>query len=122
MKSLIDFIKESNEENKSFTFIFKNLENGKETLDSLKNIDYVTVTDDEEKASVLVNADNADKFDTFQDIMQQYVSKLDSSTKKASDEQYAQKIKSFKNKFNEFVDYIDQLLNSDDEEQNKEEE
>ena len=122
MKSLIDFIKESNEENKSFTFIFKNLENGKETLDSLKDIDYVTVTGDEEKASVLVNADNADKFDTFQDIMQQYVSKLDSSTKKASDEQYAQKIKSFKNKFNEFVDYIDQLLNSDDEEQNKEEE
>lgn len=114
MKRLVEFIKES-QENKTFSFSFNGLENAKETLESLEKIDYVTTSVDDEKASVLVNKDNANKMDTFQDIMQQYIDTLRKSTKIASDEQYAQKVKSFANKFNEFVAFIDELQNSEDE-------
>jgi len=108
MKSLVDYILEASD-NKSFTFNFKGLENVKETLESLGKFDYVTVNADDEKASVLVNKDGSNKFDSFIDVMQQYIDGLQKSTKIASDEQYAQKVKDFANKFNDFVSYIDEL-------------
>lgn len=120
MKSLQDFIIESSQEinegkdTASITFDFTDLENAKETLKSFENKDYCTIEDN--KLTVEITADNVDKLDTVQDILQQYSQTLRSSTKSTNDEQYAQKTKKFAEKVGEFNDAIEELSTSDDNE------
>ena len=123
MKSLKEFLFESSKDSKNFVFDFKDLENGEETIKSLGDVYGCTADTEGKKVTIEVNADNASKLDTAQDILQQYVQKLQNSSKRASDEQYAQKIKKFAEKVNEFVDAIDEFLNPDESnEETKEEE
>lgn len=123
MKRLQDFILENivteanDTKQKSFVFNLADMENGEETVKSFENMPGVTI--DDQKVTVEVSSENFDKLDTFQDIMQQFIESLRNSSKRASDEQYAQKTKALADKMNEFNDFIDELANPDEDENNK---
>ena len=125
MKSLQDFIIESNEINEgqdtaSITFDFTDLENAEETIESLKDKEGVEV--DDKKVTVNINKDNASKLDSVQDILQQYSETIRNSQKRTNDEQYAQKTKTFAEKVGEFNDALDAIDNPDEDDDNKEDE
>lgn len=119
MKSLVDFIKESTMEvmessdSTSITFDFTDLENGEETLKSLSDREGCSVEDN--KLTVTITADNVDKLDTVQDILQQFSETIRNSQKRSSDEQYAQKTKKFAEKVAEFNDKLDEIANPEEE-------
>ena len=117
MKHLQDYIVEQAQVNegassKSITFDFKDLENGKETIESLKDKEGVAV--DGDKLTVTVNSDTVDKLDTVQDTLQQFCETIRNSQKRSSDEQYAQKTVEFEKKVGELNDAIDEIKNPDD--------
>lgn len=125
MKHLQDYINEAVEikeaaTSKSVTFDFKDLENGEETIKSLEGQEGVTIEDN--KVTVEITADNVDKLDTVQDILQQFCQTIRSSQKRSSDEQYAQKTVSFEKKVGEMNDAIDEINSSDEEDNKKTEE
>ena len=103
---------------KSITFNFKDLENGQETIDSLKDKEGVEV--DGDKLTVTVNSDTVDKLDTVQDTLQQFCETIRNSQKRSSDEQYAQKTVEFEKKVGEMNNAIDEIQGSDDNEGKKE--
>jgi len=122
MKHLQDYIYEKSEEalnenatSKSIKFDFKDLENAKETLDSLQGKEGVTIED--ESLTVEITSDNADKLGTVQDILQQYCQSIRSSQKRSSDESYAQKTVKFENTLNEFNDALDEIQNPEESEE-----
>lgn len=117
MKHLQDYIIEQAQVNegassKSITFDFTDLENGKETIDSLKNKEGVTV--DGDKLTVEITSDNVDKLGTVQDILQQFCQTVRNSQKRSADEQYAQKTVEFEKKIGELNDALDEIANPDD--------
>lgn len=116
MKHLQDYIIEQAQVNegassKSITFDFTDLENGKETIDSLKDKEGVTV--DGDKLTVEITSDNVDKLDTVQDILQQFCQTVRNSQKRSADEQYAQKTVEFEKKIGELNDALDEIANPD---------
>lgn len=117
MKHLQDYIIEQAQVNegassKSITFDFTDLENGKETIDSLKDKEGVTV--DGDKLTVEITSDNVDKLDAVQDILQQFCQTVRNSQKRSADEQYAQKTVEFEKKIGELNDALDEIANPDD--------
>lgn len=117
MKHLQDYIIEQAQVNegassKSITFDFTDLENGKETIDSLKDKEGVTV--DGDKLTVEITSDNVDKLDTVQDILQQFCQTVRNSQKRSADEQYAQKTVEFEKKIGELNDALDEIANPND--------
>lgn len=117
MKHLQDYIIEQAQINegassKSITFDFTDLENGKETIDSLKDKEGVTV--DGDKLTVEITSDNVDKLGTVQDILQQFCQSVRNSQKRSADEQYAQKTVEFEKKIGELNDALDEIANPDD--------
>lgn len=126
MKHLQDYIVEQAEvkvdegaTSKSITFDFTDLENADETLKSLEGKEGVTIED--KKLTLEITADNVDKIDSVQDILQQFCKEIRSSQKRSSDEQYAQKTAKFEQKVNEMKAAIDEIKNpSDDKEDDKE--
>ncbi len=127
MKSLQDFIIESSQEinegkdTASITFDFTDLENAKETIESIQDKEGVSV--DGDKVTITINKDNVAKLESVQDILQQYSSTIRKSQKRSSDEQYAQKTVAFEKKVGELNDAIDKISNPDDgEDDNKEDE
>lgn len=118
MKSLQNYILENtnlneSEESKTITFDFKDLENGEDTLKSFEDKEYCTIDDD--KLTVTVTKDNADKLGTIQDILQQFSDTIRNSTKRTNDEQYAQLTKKFENNVEKLNDAIDEITNSEEE-------
>lgn len=117
MKHLQDYIIEQAQVNegvssKSITFDFTDLEDGKETIDSLKDKEGVTV--DGDKLTVEITSDNVDKLGTVQDILQQFCQTVRNSQKRSADEQYAQKTVEFEKKIGELNDALDEIANPDD--------
>ena len=117
MKHLQDYIIEQAQVNegvssKSITFDFTDLENGKETIDSLKDKEGVTV--DGDKLTVEITSNNVDKLGTVQDILQQFCQTVRNSQKRSADEQYAQKTVEFEKKIGELNDALDEIANPDD--------
>ena len=117
MKHLQDYIIEQAQVNegassKSITFDFTDLENGKETIDSLKDKEGVTV--DGDKLTVEITSDNVGKLGTVQDILQQFCQTVRNSQKRSADEQYAQKTVEFEKKIGELNDALDEIANPDD--------
>lgn len=121
MKHLQDYIIEQAQVNegassKSITFDFTDLENGKETIDSLKDKEGVTA--DGDKLTVEITSDNVDKLGTVQDILQQFCQTVRNSQKRSADEQYAQKTVEFEKKIGELNDALDEIANPDDKDDN----
>ena len=106
-------IKESND-SKEITFNFTDLENAKETIESLEKMDNVTKKSDNE-LTVTVTSDNVDKLDTVVDILQQYAETLRHSSKRSSSETYAQKTIAFAKSVASLNDAIDELSGSEEE-------
>lgn len=117
MKRLQDFINESiineSEDSKSITFDFTDLENAEDTLKSLEEKEGCSVEDN--KLTVTITKDNVDKFESVQDILQQFCSTIRNSSKRSSDEQYAQKTVKFEKKVNEFNNALDEINALNDE-------
>lgn len=119
MKTLQEFLIESTNvfegnESKTVTFDFTDLENAEDTINSLKDKEGVSV--DGNKVTVTITADNADDLDSVQDILQQYCSTIRNSTKRSSNEQYAQKTKSFEQAVGKMNDIIDEIQNPEEDE------
>lgn len=116
MKTLKDFIVEHVDLNESKTstkvrFDFTGLEGADEVLKTLENQEGCEIEDT--LLTVIVDKDNVDKLKAVQDLLQEFTSTIRSSSKRASDEQYAQKTVSFENKLNELNNAIDELVNPD---------
>ncbi len=118
MKSLQEFIienvevDESKSESKTITFNFDGLENAEDTLKSFEDREGCSVEDN--KLTVTLSEETKGKLDSVQDILQQFCETIRNSSKRSSDEQYAQKTKSFEDKLKEFNDALDELENPDE--------
>lgn len=113
MKSIKDFLLESAKKSDSISFDFSGLENAKETIDSLANMDYCEV--DENTVTVSIDEDNYDKLDSVQDILQSFYNTVYNSSKRTNDEKYAQLVKTFGKQVENLNDKIDSYSEDEDE-------
>lgn len=124
MKNLTTFINEKralnnkvikeSDDSKEISFNFTDLENAKETIESLEKMDNVTKKSDNE-LTVTVTSDNVDKLDSVVDILQQYAETLRHSSKRSSSETYAQKTIAFAKSVASLNDAINELSASEEE-------
>ena len=120
MKRLQEFIIEnveiieSKSETKSITFNFKDLENAEDTLKSFEEEEYCTI--EEESLTVSVTADNCTKLDSVKDKLKKYSDELRHSTKRSSNEQYAQKTLKFEEQVKSLENAIEELSDKDEKE------
>lgn len=117
MKSIKEFLLESAKKSNSISFDFSSLENAKETIDSLANMDYCEV--DENTVTVSIDEDNYDKLDSVQDILQSFYNTVYNSSKRTNDEKYAQLVKTFGKKVEELNDKIDSYNTDEDEDEQR---
>lgn len=123
MKSLAEALNESlniNEsKEKTLRFEFGDLEHADDTIKSIedlanKNSVYSEKID--KGIKIKVNDNNRDKLDSIQDVLQQFVDKVQNDDK--ADESDVKTIADQLNKLNDFIDDED----TDDEDENKEDE
>jgi len=115
MKSIKEFLLESAKKSDSISFDFSGLENAKETIDSLANMDYCEV--DENTVTVSIDEDNYDKLDSVQDILQSFYNTVYNSSKRTNDEKYAQLVKAFGKQVENLNDKIDAYNTDEDEDE-----
>lgn len=118
MKSLVETLNESLNINESkekmFRFEFSDLEHADETIKSIedlanKNSVYSEKIDGGIK--IKANDSNKDKLDSIQDVLQQYVQKMQDDDKANQDD-----VKSLANQLNKLSDFIDSEDDDDDKE------
>lgn len=123
MKSLTETLNESLNINESkekmLRFTFGDLEHADETIKSIedlanKNSVYSEKVDNGIK--IKVNDSNKDKLDSIQDVLQQYVQKMQDDDKANQDD-----VESLANQLNKLSDFIDSE-DEDDDENNKDNE
>lgn len=113
MKPLKDFILES-ESSKTITFNFSEFgEQSKEILDSLKDREGVSVS--ENTVTVTVNSSNVDKLDSVVDILQQFGNKVAKDQNSTTYEKIAQAAKTFNQNVEKLNDAIDEIGNPESE-------
>ena len=130
MKSLKEYILEKCEGDncetkpvdaaKTFEFNLSGIDNAAgtiETLDKLaadKGFEYSTT---EYSFSIVVTKEKCDNgdIDEIKDALQQFVKIIRKDSKNSSNESYAQKTKSVEVKFNELIDYIDDVQRDEEE-------
>lgn len=111
MKTLKDFILESSEKSMSKTIVlnFEDFDDGKEKIkefaEKYNSLDFVTIEND--VMTINLTNDNLSDITELYDDLKSYCSSLKNSSKRSSNEQYAQKIK----KFTESVNSIDNFKN-----------
>lgn len=122
MKSLVETLNESLNINESkekmFRFEFSDLEHADETIKSIedlanKNSVYSEKIDGGIK--IKANDSNKDKLDSIQDVLQQYVQKMQDDDKANQDD-----VKSLANQLNKLSDFIDSEDDDDDKEDSEE--
>ena len=130
MKSLKEYILEKCEGDncetkpvdaaKTFEFNLSGIDNAAgtiETLDKLaadKGFEYSTT---EYSFSIVVTKEKCDNgdIDEIKDALQQFIKIIRKDSKNSSNESYAQKTKSVEVKFNELIDYIDDVQRDEEE-------
>lgn len=124
MKSLVETLNESLNINESkekmLRFEFGDLEHADETIKSIedlanKNSVYSEKIDGGIK--IKVNDSNKDKLDSIQDVLQQYVQKMQDDDKANQDD-----VKSLANQLDKLSDFIDSEDEEDDDKEDKEDE
>lgn len=124
MKSLVETLNESlniNESNeKMLRFEFGDLEHADETIKSIedlanKNSVYSEKIDGGIK--IKVNDSNKDKLDSIQDVLQQYVQKMQDDDKADQDD-----VKSLANQLDKLSDLLSDFIDSEDEEDKEDKE
>ena len=120
MKSLVETLNESlniNESNeKMLRFEFGDLEHADDTIKSIEDIANKNSVYSEKidgGIKIKVNDSNRDKLDSIQDVLQQYVQKMQDDDKADQDD-----VKSLSNQLDKLSDFID----SEDEEDEEDEE
>ena len=124
MKSLYDYIIESTdpednaeqlEETKTFKFDFSKFENAKETVKTIVSSaeDYIT---DQSETSFTLTFKKADatKLSGVVEIIKAFLKKEAHTTKRSSDEQFAQYCSTQERIFNEFEDFVTKIPDPDD--------
>ena len=124
MKTLQDYIleqvslNESDETKATFTFDFTDLENADEIIKGFSDKSECEV--DDKKLTVTVTPDTVRNIHATLDALQQYVDKLMGSTKRSSNEQYAQKIRKFSDAVSAMKAKIDEIETPEEPEDTKE--
>lgn len=113
MKNLKDFILESQSTSTTITFNFSKFNDSKDVLDSLKEMDNVSVS--ENSVTVTVTKSNYDKLDSIVDILQQYGEKIAKGQDSTTYENIAQAAKTFNQNVAKLNDAIDEFENPEDE-------
>ena len=117
MKSLYDYIIEASEEKtedtkKTFKFDFSKFENAKETVESIVSMieDFVKESTD---TSITIECKNRDasKISGALEIIKSFIKTNASSTKRASDEQYAQFCQKQERALEDFEDFLKPVEN-----------
>lgn len=114
MKSLLEYIKEQQEEkntssSKTFKFNFKDMEGAKEAIESFnsaagENLNY---SSDESSISFTLTKENFAEATTFITAVKDYIKKLGTNTvKRSSDSQYADKVHKMEDK----IDEMDKII------------
>lgn len=114
IESFNEEIKINESDSKKITFDFTDLENGEDTLKNFDGMDGVEIEDN--KLIVTVDEQTAPKLDSVQELLNDYCHVIRNSVKRSSDENYAQKTKSFEDKLNDLMDAIDEIENPDEDE------
>lgn len=133
MKSLTEFIKEKKEcENceksypaKSFSFNFKDMENSKETLEALASAagENISYSENDGTISFTISKDNYSEASAFLTALKDYVKKLgNTTTKRASDSAYADKVSKMEHKVSELDNLISSYSDAENTEDNNEDE
>ena len=117
MKSLVETLNESlniNESNeKMLRFEFGDLEHADDTIKSIEDIANKNSVYSEKidgGIKIKVNDSNRDKLDSIQDVLQQYVQKMQDNDKADQDD-----VKSLANQLNKLSDFIDSEDEEDEE-------
>ena len=127
MKTLVEFlresrkkvqIEESNSSEKTFNFNFAELENGKETIESLVN-NYDCCKSDGDILTITISKEKSECNDKALEVISQFCNTIKNSIKRSSNEHYAQLINKFEKTLGEVYDYIDELNNPEDTEDKK---
>lgn len=121
MKTLVDYIKESQEKeevptSKSFKFNFNGCEGTEDFLKSIQDIadnNDLSVTVEDEKVSFTVNKDDVEKYDKLLEALQDFIHLRGKDSKRASDEQYAQKLRKLESKLIELSNYLEDAENEE---------
>ena len=114
MKSLLEYIREQQEEqktvsSKTFKFNFKDMEGAKEAIESFnsaagENFNY---SSDENSISFTLTKDNFAEASAFITAVKDYIKKLSTNTvKRSSDSQYADRVHKMEDKLNELDNLI----------------
>ena len=121
MKSLIEFLKESKDQNssssKTLSFNFSGLTDVEDFMKSLNDIADsadVPVDVDENKVKISLSASNIEDAEKLFELIQDFAQSKRSETKSSSDESYAQKISKIERTLNDWRDYVDDLNEDDD--------
>ena len=122
MKNLVELLNESliAESEQILRFEFGDLEHADETIKSIEDISNKNDIYSEKISDgikIKVNDSNRDKLDSIQDILQQYVQKMQDNDK--ADENKVKKLADQLNKLNDFIDNEDDEDDEDDEDEDK---
>jgi hypothetical protein len=130
MKHLSNFILENTSlqpATKSFTFNFDDIEHAEETIKSIQDMGEehnITVTVNGDSVTIVVDGTKLDDIDGIVDVLQQTIEIAGKSTRRSSNEQYAQKCQALERTMNDMMDYIDNAnieeIDDKDKDKNKE--
>ena len=117
MKNLVELLNESliAESEQMLRFEFGDLEHADETIKSIEDISNKNDIYSEKISGgikIKVNDSNRDKLDSIQDILQQYVQKMQDNDK--ADENKVKKLADQLNKLNDFIDDEDEDKSKDE--------
>ena len=110
MKSLVEFIKESKDENKiskTLTFNFNGIDNVEDIIKTLSEDETLNIEDN--KVTLTINADNIDDIQTSLDKLEKVIKSERDGTHSSNNEQYSQLVSSLERTLKEAKDFIVEL-------------
>ena len=105
-------------EQKKFEFDFTDLDNAEDTINSLK--ENPAVSADGNIVTLTVSNEDNDNVERATEVLRQYTEVIRSSSRRASDEQYAQKTVKFAKVVSDVDNYIEELQTKTNDEKEKE--
>ena len=110
MKSLVEFIKESKDENKiskTLTFNFNGIDNVEDIIKTLSEDETLNIGDN--KVTLTINADNIDDIQTSLDKLEKVIKSERDGTHSSNNEQYSQLVSALERTLKEAKDFITEL-------------
>lgn len=121
MKSLVDYIRESSEEekkqvpsSKSFSFNFSGLEGVEEFIKSVNELENENIEVEDEKVKVTVSKEDTEASEGAFELLQDFIELRNKDQKNASDESYAVKTHKLMDTLNDWREYVDDVDEEED--------